>query len=169
MATLWAAVITSIPACLAILFAYRVGKNQVAIAKAAHELESERVRAELYERRAEVYGAARKYVNTILLVGRIPGFGNAYDVSIHQNFMEALGASEFLFDDNVATIMDRISQTALRFHTLEQVSKSALADPDGYGPETMEKLHNQLMELKEAVRPYLTINGRGEVPQGSHV
>lgn len=177
MATLWAAVITAIPASLAIWFAYRVGKRQLAIAekqnevaRAAHDLENERVRAENYEGRSAIFGAARKYVNTILMTNRVPGMHPAsqeLDAQIHREFQEALGAAEFLFDQKVANLMDAIYQTAVSYHLDANLlePEKGIMEEIRIRQSAAGNLRGTLAELKEAVRPYLTINGRGEVPE----
>jgi hypothetical protein len=202
MATLWAAVITAIPAFIApilaalisaipavfaVYFAWRVGQRQIEIAsrqvdiakrqtevaQAAHELESQRVRAELYEKRSAVYGAARKFINTIMMTGTVPGRNpdHQLDAVIAQDFQEAMGAAGFLFDDNVDGLMGQIFSKSVEFYLEKTIIAPTLIGPNDVVTrprEIMQELRELQHKLTEAVRPYLTINGRGEVPQGSH-
>lgn len=196
MATLWAAVITAIPAYIApilaalisaipavfaVYFAWRVGQRQIEIASRqvdiadrqtkvaadAHLLEQQRVRAELYEKRSEIYGAARKFINTILMTGTVPGRNPEHelDAQIAQEFQEALGAAAFLFDDKVADLMGDIFDTSVEFH-LERLLPPKLIVDRILGPsELIAKFKKLREELAEAVRPYLTINGVGDIPK----
>lgn len=199
MATLWAAVImaipayvapilaaliSAIPAVFAVYFAWRVGQRQIDIASrqvdiadrqtkvaaAAHLLEQQRVRAELYEKRSEIYGAARKFVNTILMSGRIPGRNpdDPYGVQVYQDFQEALGAAAFLFDGKVADLMFEIYNTSAEFYLDELVSPPPLKPIQRVMGRTdiISRFRRHNDELTEAVRPYLTINGVGEIPKG---
>jgi hypothetical protein len=170
MAVLWAAVITAIPAILAILFAYRVGSRQVDIAKrqtdvaeATLALERDRLRAELYDRRSAVYSAARAFGNAVLTTGKVPGIrpnSNERDEAIYAEFLDAVAASEFVFDNEVAAMMDNIHMIAINLHYDEFV---LAGQPDAIMKENVQKrfateaMRKGLDDLREGVRPYLAL------------
>lgn len=150
MATLWAAAITAVPAILAVIAAGIVGKRQLIIMAAAHSLEDQRLRAELYDRRSAIYSAARAFVHSVQFPRVIPGISGP-EGSLFRDFTEAVAASEFLFDDKVAGIMNRIFDTALVLTTEDDGPKKTAARFD---------LSVQIIELKNAVRPYIDLGNK---------
>jgi|GEM_PF-3407851 len=127
-ATVWAALIALLGGLLALLGAWLIGIRQIKIqhlqtriANGMFAIEQTRLKAELYDRRVQVYAATKAFLDTIITRGVVPGHtheqGVTLDEDIYRQFMDASSAAQFLFDDDVVEYLQQVWTLAMSLHS----------------------------------------------------
>ncbi len=133
MATLWAAVITAVPALFAIFFAYRVGRRQIdiqgkqsdimekqsVIAERVAGIEEMKLKRELFDDRFDVYHATREWIRFIIGESRPPRVGPHAvegEEQIIKTFLAEWDRSRFLFAPSVHKELRRLLTLSHQLH-----------------------------------------------------
>ena len=171
-AMVWAALIAAVPAILAVIGAVIIGRRQLRlldyqaalqaeVGYRAISVEAEKLKGDLWEKRFEVYEAARKFVSFMLTHGNVPGFNTAVEgqtlkdqMMIQADFIGAMDRSKFLFRPEVRAYMEHIWEMGLNLHHGKHGTPAA---PEGETEqEAKDRVANGYADFRRRMRDLMT-------------
>lgn len=123
LATVGAAFVVGLRQTLIMRDQTRIQKRQVVIAEHALDLELRKVNVDLFDKRFEVYEAARKFLSFMLTHGNAPGWNLKIEgvaaeeqMELQTNFLVGMDKARFLFVPAVRTGLEEILSWADVIH-----------------------------------------------------
>ena len=122
----WEAFATLVTGLAAVCAAYRLGKKQIAIQEAQIRIQEQSLKADIFERRFQVYGRVRNFITDLVQ------HGNPQFIEFENDLLLAELESKFLFTAHTTNGINKIWKNFNQWKVLKNEQDSSQSELDSF-------------------------------------